>query len=434
MNRGRLLNIIRNPAELNGEADLELLKELAESFPYYPSAYGLLTRLLSQQKSIYTDKYVRLSAAYAGDREVLYHLVHAAAAVPAEEIISASASNAGLSLDNAIPETAASDAPRIEAGIIPIEQAVIEETLEKGPYAEDDIASGREADNPEISAAINISDSPKTSEIEETHLEANPETTPASPVEELKVVQAEVATPEENNHVDTAPPAELAIPTLSLPLAEPEKPAATHEDYGLHKLELLPLTAYDYFAYQSRNASEKKARAGIQSEKTDPEEPAVSSKSLPDTAFDKTGKLSFGGWLDAISHKNEASKSDKKEGKLAAAISEAERTHVKKGIPDKKPSLDFKPKADRHEMDDIISKFIRNEPKIKPKPARIFSAEDAAQRSSEEDNSLVTETLANIYIKQGLDDKAIDIFEKLILRFPQKSFYFTQKINELKNK
>lgn len=46
------------------------------------------------------------------------------------------------------------------------------------------------------------------------------------------------------------------------------------------------------------------------------------------------------------------------------------------------------------------------------------------------DEEIYTETLANIYAEQGLCDRAITIYEKLILLYPEKSAYFADLIQK----
>ena len=45
-----------------------------------------------------------------------------------------------------------------------------------------------------------------------------------------------------------------------------------------------------------------------------------------------------------------------------------------------------------------------------------------------------TETLARIYIEQGYPEEALDIYSKLILRYPEKSVYFAALIEEINKK
>jgi len=65
------------------------------------------------------------------------------------------------------------------------------------------------------------------------------------------------------------------------------------------------------------------------------------------------------------------------------------------------------------------------------------AAEQKAQASAEaekaQEDGLCTETLARIYMEQEVYQRAIDIYEKLILLYPQKSAYFASLIEKAKN-
>jgi len=85
-------------------------------------------------------------------------------------------------------------------------------------------------------------------------------------------------------------------------------------------------------------------------------------------------------------------------------------------------------------LDEVIEKFIREDPQIKPPQADQLNMENKARKSAEDQFTLVTETLAIIYADQGLYPKAIEVYKKLILRFPEKNAYFASRITELEQK
>lgn len=81
---------------------------------------------------------------------------------------------------------------------------------------------------------------------------------------------------------------------------------------------------------------------------------------------------------------------------------------------------------------DLIDKFLNEDPRIKAKPFTDSEQPDISESSVEEHEDFITDTLAKIYLKQGNFAKAILAYEKLSLKFPEKSTYFASQINEIK--
>ena len=61
-----------------------------------------------------------------------------------------------------------------------------------------------------------------------------------------------------------------------------------------------------------------------------------------------------------------------------------------------------------------------------------MSAQELAERSVAENKDVISETLARLLAKQGYRDKAINMYERLCLAFPEKSPYFAAEIEKLK--
>lgn len=89
-------------------------------------------------------------------------------------------------------------------------------------------------------------------------------------------------------------------------------------------------------------------------------------------------------------------------------------------------------KSNVNDFHGILDKFIRENPSISRPKAEFFNPVNMAKQSVEEDEELVTETLANLYYKQGNLKKAIRAYEKLCLKYPSKITYFANLIQKIK--
>lgn len=80
----------------------------------------------------------------------------------------------------------------------------------------------------------------------------------------------------------------------------------------------------------------------------------------------------------------------------------------------------------------IIDQFIKAQPTIKPKADPTPLSDLSQVKSGEFADNIISETLAKILIRQGKKEKAIEVYRKLIWKFPQKKVYFAAQIEELK--
>ena len=127
-------------------------------------------------------------------------------------------------------------------------------------------------------------------------------------------------------------------------------------------------------------------------------------------SFTKNEKHSFQEWLQLSAFKPiEREEEEKEEEKPSEIVSEKQKKN------------------------ELIDRFIETSPKIppvkkdEPIPSVFFEPSNA-------DNSyLMTETLARVYLEQKKYQKAIQAYQILILKYPEKSSFFADRILDIKN-
>jgi len=304
MNKQRINEIISSPGRLQYSSDLNVVNELIRSFPYFSTPYLMLSKMLHDENSIHFDKNLKISAAYIGNREILYNYIHE------------------------------------------MSQPAISKVAESQPVynIQETLITGNEPDNEGSAKIAPIGFNEK-----------------------------------EPGHV----------PAIENKTDEPYHVKSS----GSPVSGLLQYPMSDYFGqYYKKNQKPNEAK---ETHTSIVEEPR-------DTL---SGQKSFSGWLDTLESRAKKSVTAKMDSQV-------------KGSPD---------------INTLIDKFIRSEPKIRPQQLKMYKPEDMAKLSVVEDHNIATETLASIYLKQGLKTRALEIFQQLILKFPEKSDYFAGRIKEIQS-
>ncbi len=97
------------------------------------------------------------------------------------------------------------------------------------------------------------------------------------------------------------------------------------------------------------------------------------------------------------------------------------------------PSIDQMEEIRENPNHHLISSFIKGEPGPIRADQETRLKGDVSLDSIREHDGFITDTLAQIYVKQGLYAKAIYAYEKLSLKYPEKSAYFAAQIEKIRN-
>ena len=185
-----------------------------------------------------------------------------------------------------------------------------------------------------------------------------------------------------------------------------EKPAETE----LFKPAAESTEFFDYTAYkETRKAA--KTNATKDQEKVD-----EIAKDFPNMVSTTTTGIESSTLGESISEESEAS----------LLLNYLEHTKKKKRLNT----------VSKEQVNSILSNFIASEPTIKPAKnlPRTDNEIDLSVKSTRFQGTPISENFAELLVTQGKFLKAVEVFEELVLKYPEKKSYFAVRIEELKNK
>ncbi|WP_035670234.1 tetratricopeptide repeat protein [Flavobacterium sp. 83] len=191
--------------------------------------------------------------------------------------------------------------------------------------------------------------------------------------------------------------------------------------YDKKALELLDITVVDSEILIQKEKSESKINPLEQSILTSIKEalPLESNKNSKNTEE----KLAIGSPLDFSVSEKHSFQEWLQLSRTQPIVRETESVNTSKALPIEDD--DKKKKAA------LIDKFIETSPKISPVKHGVAST--VTFDLNKDDNSyLMTETLARVYLEQKKYQKAIQAYEILILKYPEKSSFFADRISDIK--
>ena len=428
MNKTELITFLRKPNQLSSE-QLKELEGIVNENPYFLSARVLLAKASKEQGHPKTKKRIASAAIYSTDRILLKkymsgNLFFLNEPPEAEEKQPQSGKTGEKETEKpertarrsgALIERKDRESPEIPEFPSGDLDAVLEELqhdLENLKTSREKFAEIQQKIEEEdaVSAALN-----KASGKEDTKLEST--RSPQKP-NDFKT--------EESNVKDTAteeiekPAPEITVQALQA--AKKAREEVVREDEAKEAEENKKDKPKDEFDEGSR------AERVIH-------QPRVSTRNYPKSP-ENTDPEKFP--VEEKPKKEESSSNEKEiednlsKKELTTKKKVSSKTVEKKKTSETKSDTTKKEKKDRKSSRDIINKFIKELPTIKyQRKEDMIAEEDLAEQSAVWDSNLASEYLADIYLHQGNKKRAIEIYEALSLKYPEKKSYFADLISKI---
>jgi len=399
MTRATLLQLLAHPTALTG-ADVRALEQLAEAFPYCQSAHLLLAKAAHDQGSMLAGQRLRRAATYAADRARLRQLIELAAPTEAQEL--------------AAPATTQADNQATLS--LPTASPAVEDTKSSRPVEWPSFITEKPANLPAEKATVEQF-SPATEQPETDNLlEDKPDQVIGLP--EISELSETLPGTEEV----AAPEPEEELPAQAPPIRPPVEAAVAHLEFGL-----APEEPAEIIAYRLPELAEPLTTATQLEAPATPRLPAFSGLAGVSYAPEEGSRLGF--CLVAA---------DLAEALPAASLPPTGEFFA----PDAGVLTHLaahQPAAPKAKSLDLINSFLQRAPapsrrRVAPLPSapEPDAQADLSVRSTRAEPDLASESLAKILARQGKTERAIAVYERLMVKQPEKMAYFAAQIESLR--
>jgi tetratricopeptide (TPR) repeat protein len=368
MKKTEFIQLIQNPEQLAAN-HVAALKQMVIDFPYNAHARVLLAKALFNEKHYDYEKFLKQTALVVPDRDVLYHYLHSL--IPQWQL-----PQQHIVVTPPAPVVSASNNNEIDEVKI-----VVENILEMDEISEAVFAT---IDEPKVEEVIAKAE--EDLEVQQTKDELDVDLAISNLLEETQV---------------TSPIVEEVTPIEALvDIVEPKNvTSCENQEEELSFVEWL----------QRKNNPKPKTESKLADE-VRPQEMSVNNEE----EVDKVAEI--------IEEHVAVNKLEPEQTVLPTTTIEVTKEQIEQAVA----------KSNINDFHNILDRFIKENPSISRPKAEFFNPVNMARQSVEEDEELVTETLASLFYKQGNHKKAIRAYEKLCLLYPSKMSYFASLIQKIK--